>query len=111
MKESHGEGVANRTGPESCGPGRKARHEAFDRGSCGPRRMNREIPKLQDADAMTRGGRPHSQQRQRELSGSPARSKTLARRDTSGTEVGRSRVLPRAISLSGRIGKSMDRSR
>ena len=34
MKESYGEGVANHTGSESCGHGRKARYEAltaFDR--------------------------------------------------------------------------------
>ena len=73
--------------------------------------MSREIPKLQDADALTRCGRQHPDERNRELAGNPARSVTLARSHTSSTEVGRSRVLPRASPLVGRIGKSKDRSR
>ncbi len=45
--------------------------------------MSREIPKLQDADALTHCGRQHPLQRNRKLCGSPARSKTLACRETS----------------------------
>jgi hypothetical protein len=111
MKESYGEGVATHPGPESCGHDRKVRHEALTGGTVGQGELNREIPKLQDADALTRCGRPHLRQRSCELPQSPARSKTLARRDTSCTEVGRSRVLPEAAAQPGRIGKSTDWSR
>jgi hypothetical protein len=41
MKESYGEGIANHTGSESCGHGRKARREALT-GETG--RISREIP-------------------------------------------------------------------
>jgi hypothetical protein len=50
---------------------------------------------------LTRRGRQHPVERKRELHRSPARSMTLARRDTSCTEVGRSRVFPRAASARG----------
>jgi hypothetical protein len=36
VKVSNGKGIANQTGPESCGAHREARDEAFDRGACRP---------------------------------------------------------------------------
>lgn len=59
MQESYGEGPANHTGSESCGPGRKARYEALTGGTAGQGESAAKYPKLQDADALTRGGRPH----------------------------------------------------
>lgn len=111
MKESYGEGVASHTGSESCGPGRKARYEALTGGTTGQGERAAKYPELQDADALTRCGRPYPAQRERELLRSLARSTTLARRDTSRTEVGISRGHPRkSTANSGRMGKSKDRS-
>src|ERR1700686_5528218 len=111
MKESYGEGTASHTGSESCGHGRKAMDEALTGGTTGQGESAAKYPKLQDADALTRCGRPHPEQRHRERSRSLARSTTLARRDTSRTELGRSRVRPSEGSTSpGRIGKSEDGS-
>ncbi len=75
--------------------------------------MNREIPLiLQDADALTRRGRQHPLQRHRELCGSPARSKTLARSQTSCRKLGDPEFTRgREHSSPGRIGKSKDVSR
>ena len=52
MKESHSEGVANHTGPESCAGSRKASGEALTGVRAG-RVSSREIPKLQGADVLT----------------------------------------------------------
>src|ERR1700729_870776 len=64
MKESHSEGVANRTGSESCG---------------GPYKESL----LRDADILQTCGRQYSDHRQRNVLRSPARSKTLARSSAS----------------------------
>jgi len=74
MKESYGEGIATHTGSESCGPGCKARYEALTGGTVGQGERAAKYPKLQDADALTRCGRPHPVQRHRKLSRSLARS-------------------------------------
>src|SRR5207244_9619961 len=92
MKESYGEGTASHAGSESCGHGRKAMDEALTGETTGQGESAAKYPKLQDADALTRCGRPHPEQRQRERFRSLARSTTLARRDTSRTELGRVRV-------------------
>ena len=109
MKESYGEGTASHAGSESCGHGRKAMDEALTGGTTGQGESAAKYPQLQDADALTRCGRPHLEPRQRERFRSLARSATLARRDTSCAELGRSRVRPSDKGTrSGRSGKSMD---
>src|SRR5207244_12703689 len=106
MKESYGEGTASHAGSESCGHGRKAMDEALTGETTGQGESAAKYPKLQDADALTRCGRPHLEPRQRERIRSLARSTTLARRDTSCAEVGRSRVrLSERASLLGRSAK------
>ena len=107
MKESYGEGRANHIGPESCGPGREARYEALT-GELWAGKMSREIPKLQDADALTRSGRQHPPQRHRQLLGSPARSKTLARSHASCRKLGDPRFARGQPWPAGRMGKSKD---
>ena len=79
----------------------QGRIRSVDRRNYGPGYRAAKYPELQDADALTRRGRQHSVERKCELHRGPARSVTLARRDTSCTEVGRSRVHPRAASARG----------
>lgn len=107
MKESYGEGLANHTGPESCGAAREGGDEALTGEGAG-RVFSRERPNLRDADAVGGGGRHHRVRRYREAHPSPARSKTPSTyRNTShgNREVPRS---PRAEDALGRIGKSED---
>ena len=75
MKESYGEGLASRTGPESCVAVREDRREALT-GERAGRVFSRETNSLRDADAVERGGRPHPARRYRETRRSPARSET-----------------------------------
>lgn len=75
METLYTEGVATRGGPESCGDVRKGVGEALTGVRAGwaiePRNH------LSGADAVKRSGRPHRQQRYRELLGDPARSENL----------------------------------
>ncbi len=82
MKDSYVEGVANHSGPESCGGARKGVAEALT-GECAGRVLSREIyglplerQVLRDADAVRRGGRQHWEHRYRKVFQSPARSET-----------------------------------
>jgi hypothetical protein len=75
MKESHGEGLATRTGSESCGVARKSGVEALTGERMG-RVFSRVRPSLRDADAVRRSGRLHAEHRYREVLRGPARSQT-----------------------------------
>ena len=107
MKESHGEGVATHTDPESCGAACKDRVEALTGARAG-QVLSRESTFLRDADAVGVSGRLHRVHRNREVYQSPARSETPC------TYVDTSRGnreipgLPRAEVALGRIGKSKD---
>ena len=107
MQVSYGEGLANHTGPESCGAVREGVVEALTGEGAG-RVFSRERVILRDADAVRRGGRHHRMRRYCEAHSSPARSETPSTyRNTShgNREVPRS---PRAEHALGRIGKSED---
>lgn len=82
MKVPYGEGLATRTGPESCAVGREAGGEALtgeragrvlSRESQAPPRERRSV---RGADAVRKGGRPHLRRREREMPKDPARSET-----------------------------------
>ena len=75
MKESHGEGVATHTGPESCVTVREDGGEALT-GERAGRAFSRERTSLRDADAVEEGGRPHPARRYRKTRWTPARSET-----------------------------------
>src|SRR3990172_5905932 len=80
MKESHGEGLATRTGPESCAGAGDRAGEALTGESAGWV-SSREIhaPRkrvLRGADAVEEGGRQNRARRHREVRQDPARSKT-----------------------------------
>ena len=110
MQVSYGEGLANHTGPESCGAVREGVVEALTGEGAG-RVFSRERITLRDADAVGGSGRHHRMHRNREVQSSPARSKTPSTyRNTSlgNREVPRS---PRAEDALGRIGKSEDTRR
>jgi len=107
MKESHGEGPATHTGPESCGVTRKGGDEALTGGSAG-RVCSRVRNSLRDADAVRMSGRPHPGRRYREAFGNPARSETLR---THGHSLHGNREIPGSPAthvVEGRIGKSKD---
>ncbi len=110
MEESYGEGVATHTGSESCAVARKGGGEALTGVRAG-RVLSREIHPLRGADALSRGGRPHSAQRYRELRWNPARSETPCMH---GNTSHGNREIPRppaAQDVTGRIGKSKDARR
>ena len=110
MKVSRSEGIANHTGPESCGAARKGGVEALTGEGAG-RVFSREKQILRDADAVRRGGRQHRMRRYCEAHMSPAWSQTpRTYRNTShgNREIPRS---PRAEEALGRIGKSKDTRR
>jgi len=117
MKESHGEGVATRTGPESCAAAREDRGEALTgvrTGQVLSRVIHAPLRKwwvLRGADALEVSGRPHSARRQREARRDPARSETLRMH---GTNLHGNREIPRSSVARGaadRIGKSKDTRR
>ena len=110
MKVSYSEGLANHTGPESCGAAREGGVEALT-GERAGRVFSRVRELLRDADAVGESGRPHRVHRYREVCQSPARSETpCTYADTShgNREIPRP---PRAAVALGRIGKSKDARR
>jgi hypothetical protein len=115
MKESYGEGVANRTGPESCGVHCKGDVEALTGGRAG-RVLSREIHAplrerrvLRGADAVEESGRRHLARRYREARWDPARSETPS---TYGNISHGNREIPRLPApFAGRTGKSKDERR
>jgi hypothetical protein len=107
MQESYGEGLATHTGPESCVPVRKGRHEALT-GERAGRVFSRERTRLRDADAVEEGGRPHLARRDRKTCWSPARSETPRMSGHTSRENRESPWSPVADGAAGRIGKSKD---
>ena len=110
MQVSYSEGVANHTGPESCGAAREGGVEALTGEGAG-RVFSRERNILRDADAVGGSGRHHRMRRYCEAQTSPARSQTPStyRNISHGNrEIPRS---PRAKHALGRIGKSKDTRR
>ena len=106
MKESHGEGLAPHTDPESCAAVREALT-----GERAGRVFSRERTSLRDADAVGEGGRPHPGRRYRETSRSPARSETPGMPGHTSRENRESLGSPVADGAAGRVGKSMDTRR
>jgi hypothetical protein len=106
MKESHGEGLAPHTDPESCAAVREALT-----GERAGRVFSRERTSLRDADAVGEGGRPHPGRRYRETPGSPARSETPCMLGHTSRENRESLGSPVADGAAGRVGKSMDTRR
>lgn len=94
MKESYSESLASHTGPESCGVPRKGDAEALTGESAGQVTESRKTFNSGTPTPFGGGGRQHLVLRYRKGCESPARSKTLARMDTSQTGTGISRVLP-----------------
>jgi len=107
MKESHGEGVATHTGPESCAGARKGGREALTGEGAG-RVFSRERTSLRDADAVEEGGRPYPGRRHRKTLRSPARSETPCTHRHTSRENRESSCLPAADGAAGRVGKSQD---
>jgi hypothetical protein len=107
MKESYGEGLATRTGPESCAIAREGGREALT-GERAGRVFSRERNVLRDADAVEEGGRPHPARRQRKTRWSPARSETPSMLGHTSRENRESLRSPAADGSVGRIGKSKD---
>jgi hypothetical protein len=110
MKESHGEGLATHTGPESCGAVREGGDEALTGERMG-RVFSRVRILLRDADAVRRSGRQHPGHRYREVLRNPARSETPG---TYGNTLRGNREIlcpPGAVSAPGRVGKSKDTRR
>ena len=75
MKESYREGIANHSGPEPCGGGRKAVREALDRGIC---RLGIELRKhaVREADGVKQQGRQQRAYAKARAWRGPAESKT-----------------------------------
>ncbi len=110
MRKSHGEGVATHTGPESCGAAREGGVEALTGVRAG-RVSSRERTRLQGADAVGGSGRHHPVHRYREMSWSPARSKTPCMYASASHE---NREIPCSLAAdgaAGRVGKSKDTRR
>jgi len=110
MKESHGEGLATHTDPESCGATRKGGDEALTGARAG-QVFSREKTSLRGADAVRRSGRLHPAHRYREMRRDPARSETLC---TYGNTLHGNReilCLPTVDGAGGRVGKSKDARR
>ena len=108
MKESHGEGLAAHTDPESCAsPLGNHGREALTGVRVGWV-LSRESRSLRGADAVRRGGRQHRWRRYRETHSGPARSETLCMHGS--TLCGNREILrlAEADGASARIGKSKD---
>ena len=107
MKVSYGEGIATRTGPESCGAVRKDSDEALT-GERAGRAFSRESTFLRSADAVGDVGRQHRQRRYRETLASSARSEAPCTYGS--TSFGNREILrsPTADGAAGRVGKSKD---
>jgi hypothetical protein len=110
MQESHGEGIAIHTGPESCVDTRKGGREALTGERTG-RVFSRERAILRDADAIGASGRPHRARRNREARWSPARPQTPSMSGHTSCGTRESLCPPAADGAAGRIGKSPDARR
>jgi len=105
MKESYGEGLATRTGPESCAAVREALT-----GVRAGRVFSRESP-LRSADAVRRSGRPYPVRRHRETRWSSARSETPGMLGHTSRENREGPWSPLTDGVRGRAGKSKDARR
>ena len=108
MKESYGEGLANHTGPESCGNGSNVRAEALTRVRAGQVlsreiRADSRVPTLWD-DTEGNTGRIVSARCVWALRG----RRPCARTETSFAGTGRSHICLQQEGTGGRIGKSKD---
>jgi RNA-directed DNA polymerase len=110
MKESHVEGLAAHSGPESCEDAREGVVEALTGVRAG-RVLSRERTFLRGADAVRRGGRPHPTHRYREIRRDPARSQAPGMHGNTSRENRESPRPPAADGAAGRIGKSKDTRR
>src|ERR1700675_1254521 len=110
MKESHGEGGASHTGPESCVTVREDGCEALT-GERAGRAYSRETTSLRDADAVEIGGRPHLGRRYRKTPWSPARSETPCTHRHTSRENRESPWSPGGDGPAGRVGQSTDARR
>ena len=110
MKESHGEGVATHTDPESCGAACKGGVEALTGARTG-RVFSRERNSLRGADAVGESGRHHLEHRYREMLRSPARSETPCTYGSTSRENREILGSPAADGAAGRVGKSKDTRR
>src|SRR3989441_4089332 len=110
MEESHGEGVATHTDPESCVTVREDGREALT-GERAGRVFSRERNLLRDADAVEEGGRPHPARHHRKTRWSPARSETPGMPGHTSRENRESPWSPVSDGAAGRIGKSKDARR
>ncbi len=109
MKESHVEGLATHSDPESCVAVREGSGEALTGVRAG-RVFSRESF-LRGADAVRRSGRPHLVRRYCETYRDPARSETPC---TYGNTSRETREIPcplAADGAAGRVGKSEDARR
>jgi len=111
MRDSHDEGIAIHTGPESCAVARKDHGEALTGGGAGRVWSCEMLNPLRGADVLQAGGRPPPTRRQRETRRDPAQSETPStHRNTSHGN----REIPRSSATEGaadRIGKSQDTRR
>ncbi len=110
MKESHGEGLATHTGPESCGAARKGGDEALT-GERAGRVFSRVRILLRDVAAVRRSVRLHPVHRYREVHRGPARSETPCAYGNTSRGNREIPCSPRAARARGRIGKSKDARR
>jgi RNA-directed DNA polymerase len=107
MKESHVEGSATHSGPESCGASRKGSVEALTGVRAG-RVFSRERIFLRDADAVGESGRQNRVHRHREMCPSPARSETPCTYGNTSHENREVLCSPAVDGTGGRVGKSKD---
>ena len=107
MKESYGEGLANHTGPESCGGAGNCVLEALTGVRAG-RPLSREKEVVWGADAVGVSGRRRPLDRKREIGWSPTRSETP--RMHGNTSHGNREILcsPVVDGTTGRAEKSKD---
>ena len=110
MKESHVEGLATHSGPESCVTVREGSGEALTGVRAG-RVLSRERPYLRGADAVGVCGRPHPAHRYREMRRDPARSETPCTYGNTSRENREIPCPPAADGAAGRVGKSKDARR
>src|ERR1700688_1213950 len=110
MQESHGEGVATHTDPESCGAARKGGAEALTGARAG-QVLSRERPFLRGADAFRSGGRHYPAHRYREMRRDPARSETLCTYGNTSHENREILCPPVVDGATDRVGKSKDARR
>jgi RNA-directed DNA polymerase len=108
MRELYIEGVATRDGPKSCVGVREGVGEALTGVRAGWA-MEPRNHLVRGADAVSRSGRPHRQQRYREWPADPARSENLCMHGISMRE---NREIPRSPVglISGRVAQGRPRS-